>query len=158
MYAGFFKCLDPVLGITAAASLTRDVFVTPLERRDESDEAKKMFAIGPASGSDHLTAIAAHYWWRSAWAEGGREGADFTSKHYLSNVALRNLSELKEKVRIPSPSTKAPLLLLFCTKGKEKRWITLPHPSTQTDPSTFQRNHIYHAYVAIIYVQCPLDG
>jgi len=97
VYAGFFKCLDPVVGIAAAASLTRDVFVAPLERREESDAAKRKFAIGPA-GSDHLTAIAAHYWWRDAWSQGARQGAESAGEHFLSNAAMRNLSDLKDKV------------------------------------------------------------
>lgn len=51
----------------AAAISSRSPFVSPLERRDAADAAKRGFA---REQSDHLAVLAAYQGWRDARADG----------------------------------------------------------------------------------------
>ena len=66
VFAAILGCLDPVLTVAAAIS-SRSPFVSPLERREAADAAKRGFA---REQSDHLAVLAAYQGWRDAHAEG----------------------------------------------------------------------------------------
>ena len=66
VFAAILGCLDPVLTVAAAIS-SRSPFVSPLERREAADAAKRGFA---REQSDHLAVMAAYQAWRDARAEG----------------------------------------------------------------------------------------
>ena len=66
VFAAILGCLDPVLTVAAAIS-SRSPFVSPLERREAADAAKRGFA---REQSDHLAVLAAYQGWRDARAEG----------------------------------------------------------------------------------------
>ena len=66
VFAAILGCLDPVLTLAAAIS-SRSPFVSPLERRDAADAAKRGFA---REQSDHLAVLAAYQGWRDARANG----------------------------------------------------------------------------------------
>jgi HrpA-like RNA helicase len=55
IYGSLFGCIDPALTIAASMS-ARSPFVSPFDKRDEADSARKRFAI---DGSDHLATLEA---------------------------------------------------------------------------------------------------
>ena len=98
-----FGCLDPVLTI-AAGLASRSPFMAPLDKRTESDKAKKAFCIG---ASDHLTLMNAYDKWRALAAEvaasKGSRGAwddlrDFEFDNFLSRATLCTISEMKAQL------------------------------------------------------------
>ena len=66
VFAAILGCLSPVLTVAATIS-SRSPFVSPLERRDAADAAKRGFA---REQSDHLAVLAAYQGWRDARADG----------------------------------------------------------------------------------------
>jgi ATP-dependent RNA helicase DHX36 len=55
IYGSLFGCIDPALTIAASMS-ARSPFVSPFDKRDEADAARKRFAT---DGSDHLATLEA---------------------------------------------------------------------------------------------------
>jgi len=68
VFAAILGCLSPVLTVAATIS-SRSPFVSPLERREAADAAKRGFA---REQSDHLAVLAAYEGWRDARADGRR--------------------------------------------------------------------------------------
>jgi ATP-dependent RNA helicase DHX36 len=82
-----FRCLDPIL-ILGAASNERSLFVSPLERRKESDAARHSFAQG--SSSDHIALVNAFREMRQARTSRGERGmALFAQNNFLHLGAFR---------------------------------------------------------------------
>ncbi|KAI9766428.1 MAG: ATP-dependent RNA helicase A [Geoglossum simile] len=82
-----FRCLDPIL-ILGAASNERSLFVSPLERRRESDAARHSFAQG--SGSDHIALVNAFREMRHARTSRGERGMTlFAQSNFLHLGAFR---------------------------------------------------------------------
>ena len=96
LYGAMFSCLDPVLTIAASTGF-RSPFLSPMDRRDEADDAKRRLAAGVGATSDHLTLVAAYAGWIRAKARGRAYERDFLSKAFLSAQTLRQISEMRQQ-------------------------------------------------------------
>ena len=96
LYGAMFSCLDPVLTIAASTGF-RSPFLSPMDRRDEADDAKRRLATGAGATSDHLTLVAAYAGWIRAKARGRAYERDFLSKAFLSAQTLRQISEMRQQ-------------------------------------------------------------
>ena len=81
LYGAMFSCLDPVLTIAASTGF-RSPFLSPMDRRDEADDAKRRLAAGVGATSDHLTLVAAYAGWIRAKARGARTSATFCPRRF----------------------------------------------------------------------------
>ncbi|ACO70515.1 predicted protein [Micromonas commoda] len=95
LYGAMFSCLDPVLTIAAGVGF-RSPFVSPMDKRDEADEAKRKIA-GAGATSDHLTLVRAYAGWIRAKARGRGFERDFLAKTFLSAQTLRQISEMRQQ-------------------------------------------------------------
>ena len=95
LYGAMFSCLDPVLTIAAGVGF-RSPFVSPMDKRDEADEAKRKIA-GHGATSDHLTLVRAYAGWIRAKARGRGFERDFLAKTFLSAQTLRQISEMRQQ-------------------------------------------------------------
>lgn len=91
LYGSMLGCLDPVLTIAAVLS-GRSPFVAPLDKRDEADLAKKLFA---EDQSDHLTILNAYNGWQEAKQAGRSSEFTFTRENFLSWRALEGIADLR---------------------------------------------------------------
>lgn len=106
LLAAICRCLSPVLTIGAAMSL-KSPFVSPLDKREEADKAKRCVASTPAcprprtadavygprsefagDHSDHLALLSAFNEWTRAREKGRRTEFAFTRDHFLSRNTL----------------------------------------------------------------------
>ena len=95
LYGAMFSCLDPILTIAAGCGF-RSPFLTPMEKRDESDAARRKLAgFGPGQTSDHLTLVAAYSGWIEASRKGKQYERDFLNRNFLSIQTLRQISEMR---------------------------------------------------------------
>ena len=95
LYGAMFSCLDPVLTIAAGVGF-RSPFVSPMDKREEADEAKRKLA-GAGATSDHLTLVRAYAGWIRAKARGRGFERDFLAKTFLSQQTLRQISEMRQQ-------------------------------------------------------------
>jgi ATP-dependent RNA helicase DHX57 len=93
LYGSMLGCLDPVLTIAAVLS-GRSPFVAPLDKRDEADLAKKLFA---EDQSDHLTILNAYNGWQDAKKQGRSSEFAFTRENFLSWRALEGIADLRNQ-------------------------------------------------------------
>jgi len=93
LYGSMLGCLDPILTIAAVLS-GRTPFVAPLEKRDEADLAKKLFA---EDQSDHLTILNAYNGWLEAKKLGKSSEFAFTRENFLSWRALEGIADLRDQ-------------------------------------------------------------
>jgi len=111
VFAAILGCLSPVLTVAATIS-SRSPFVSPLERREAADAAKRGFA---REQSDHLAVLAAYEGWRDARAD-GRRGASARAGPLHARLAMGQPA----LARLAGPHHcvhKAPLLRCFAAKG-----------------------------------------
>lgn len=95
IYGSLFQCIDPALTIAASMS-ARSPFVSPFDRRDEADAARKEFAIG---GSDHLTTLNAFNAWKGTRrTKGEREVQTFLQESFLSRLTLFQMEDLRRQL------------------------------------------------------------
>ena len=90
IYGALFKCLDPCLTIAATLS-NRSPFLSPFDKRDEADEARKGFAF---QSSDHLTILNAYDEWQKM-KSAGADTRNFLRESFLSYTTLNNLVKMK---------------------------------------------------------------
>ncbi|KAK6525065.1 ATP-dependent RNA helicase A [Arthrobotrys megalospora] len=91
-----FKCLDPMI-ILGAASGSRDLFVTPLEKKREAQAIKTAFARG--TGSDHMATINAFREWRMRRDnESMFATSRFVDESYLHRGALRVIDQTANQI------------------------------------------------------------
>ncbi|KAK6346458.1 ATP-dependent RNA helicase A [Orbilia blumenaviensis] len=91
-----FKCLDPMI-ILGAAGGSRDLFVTPLERKKEAQTIKSAFARG--TGSDHMATINAFREWRTRRDnESMFATTRFTEANFLHRGALRVIDQTANQI------------------------------------------------------------
>ena len=64
VYACAFGVLDPILTIAACVGF-KSPFISPMDKRDEADAAKKKMGL-PDGSSDHLTLVKAFAGWLEA--------------------------------------------------------------------------------------------
>jgi hypothetical protein len=91
--ACIFGCLAPALTIAASLSL-RSPFVSPIDKRDEAQLAKREFALAL---SDHLTLLKAYEGWEEAVAKRGRHEYEFCRRNFLSFHTLRQISKVRDQ-------------------------------------------------------------
>ncbi|KAI5782717.1 P-loop containing nucleoside triphosphate hydrolase protein [Geopyxis carbonaria] len=91
-----FRCLDPII-ILGASSGGRDIFVNPLERRNEAQRARLSFVEN--SGSDHMAVINAYKSWRTIRDRDGPLAAHrFSERNFLHRGALRTLDQTARQI------------------------------------------------------------
>lgn len=92
IFGSVFRCLEPVLTIAASMSF-RSPFVSPIDKRDEADRSKRLFAQNLFS--DHLALWVAF----KGYEEARREGRDrqFCHAKFLSQSTLRMIADLKSQ-------------------------------------------------------------
>ena len=93
LYGAVLGCLSPVLTIAAVLG-GRAPFVAPLEKRDEADAAKRMFA---EDQSDHLTCLNAYTAWVDAKSLGKSVEMQFTRESFLSFRTLEGIADLRNQ-------------------------------------------------------------
>src|SRR5216117_1058290 len=91
-----FRCLDPIL-ILGAASSERSIFVSPLERRKEANEARYAFTQG--SGSDHIALINAFREMRHIRASHGEHAMiAFARENFIHCGAFRTVDNTVKQI------------------------------------------------------------
>ena len=93
LYGAVLGCLSPVLTIAAVLG-GRSPFVAPLEKREEADAAKRMFA---EDQSDHLTTLNAFNAWTDARSLGKAAEMAFTRENFLSFRTLEGIADLRNQ-------------------------------------------------------------
>ncbi|CCG84337.1 protein of unknown function [Taphrina deformans PYCC 5710] len=93
--AVIFRCLDPVL-ILAAASASKDPFLSPLDRRAEADARKARYSQG--SGSDHAAIVNAFSEWREARRQSHDQGRSYAFENFLHYNTLVSIAQTAEQV------------------------------------------------------------
>ena len=79
---GWCRCLDPMLTIVSALAYGRSMFVSPPDRRDEANAAKRQLSEqGAAAKSDHLTIVVAFNKWHQERLLNGPESARQVSSY-----------------------------------------------------------------------------
>ncbi|KOO34305.1 deah (asp-glu-ala-his) box polypeptide isoform cra_a [Chrysochromulina tobinii] len=99
LLGAIFNRTNDVLTIAATLS-TRTPFLSPVQRREEADQAKRRFAFNQ---SDHLTMLRAYNEWD---ALSGNAKFDFCRENFLGVRTLQSISGLKRQ-----------LLELLCDAG-----------------------------------------
>jgi len=94
IYGCLFQCLDPCL-VIAACLANRNPFMSPFDKRDEADEAKKNF-MHPTSKSDHLTTLNAYFEWKKIKSNRTAERV-FLHENFLSYTTLNNIEKMKSQ-------------------------------------------------------------
>ncbi|EEB06892.1 ATP-dependent RNA helicase A-like protein [Schizosaccharomyces japonicus yFS275] len=94
--AAVFKCLDPLLYLTAAMT-TGDVFFTPIRDRETAQARRRQF--DRVYLSDHLTTINAIAKYRSILITEGRNKAfDFAHDNFLNVTKLNSALHIAEQI------------------------------------------------------------
>ncbi|KAG0369552.1 P-loop containing nucleoside triphosphate hydrolase protein [Gamsiella multidivaricata] len=103
-----FRCLDPVLTLCASLG-TKDVFVSPLMKKEQADRAKMKWAKD--LNSDHLAMMNAYNAWNDVLTQAAtqmertgergdptRASFNFTDQNFLSRQALENVKRAKAQL------------------------------------------------------------
>ncbi|KAG0343734.1 hypothetical protein BG004_005039 [Podila humilis] len=103
-----FRCLDPVLTLCASLG-TKDVFVSPLMKKEQADRAKMKWAKD--LNSDHLAMMNAYNAWQEVLTtastqyertgerdDPNRASFNFTDQNFLSRQALENVKRAKTQL------------------------------------------------------------
>ena len=96
VYACAFGVLDPILTIAACVGF-KSPFISPMDKRDEADAAKKKMSL-PDGSSDHLTLVKAFAGWLEAKKKFGAAGErKYCNTHFLSAVSLRQIADVRKQ-------------------------------------------------------------
>ena len=94
IYGALFGCIDPALTIAASMS-ARNPFMSPFDKRDAADAAKKEFA---SENSDHLTTLNAFNQWKEIRSTNGdRSAQSFLRDSFLSRLTLFQMEDLRKQ-------------------------------------------------------------
>ena len=95
IYGAVFGCVDPLLTLAAAMS-ARSPFVSPFDRRELADEARKKFSI---EASDHLTILNAFDQWSELrrTSKGNRIVQAFIKDNCLGRLTLFQMEDLRKQ-------------------------------------------------------------
>jgi ATP-dependent RNA helicase DHX57 len=94
IYGSLFGCVDSALTVAASMS-SRSPFVSPFDKRDQADAARKEFA---AEGSDHLTILNAFSQWKDLKRQkGDRDVRSFLTDSFLSRLTLQQMEDLRKQ-------------------------------------------------------------
>ncbi|XP_024542281.1 DExH-box ATP-dependent RNA helicase DExH5, mitochondrial-like [Selaginella moellendorffii] len=87
-----FQCLDPMLTIAAALS-SRDPFILPVDKREDSNQAKFKFSIGEMS--DHLAVVRAFNDWEVCMKH--NTASEFCRANFLSMQVLIGMTSMRKQ-------------------------------------------------------------
>jgi hypothetical protein len=99
IYGALFGCVDPLLTLASAMS-ARSPFMSPFDQREQSDMARKKFAI---EGSDHLTILNAFEQWSdlrrttNASGQANRLVNSFLKENFLGRLTLLQMEDLRRQ-------------------------------------------------------------
>lgn len=94
IYGALFGCIDPLLTFAAAMS-SRSPFVSPFDKREQADEARKTFSV---AGSDHLTILNAfNQWSELRQTEGNHAVNSFLKDNFLGRLTLFQMEDLRKQ-------------------------------------------------------------
>lgn len=94
IYGALFGCTESALTIAASMS-ARSPFVSPFDRRDQADEARRNFST---DGSDHLTILNAFNKWKEIRQMKGDGGTrTFLRESFLSYLTLNQMEDLRKQ-------------------------------------------------------------
>jgi len=94
IYGALFGCVEPALTIAASMS-ARNPFMSPFDKRDEADAARKEFATAE---SDHLTTLEAFNQWKEIRRTSGeRATQSFLRENFLSRMTLFQMEDLRRQ-------------------------------------------------------------
>jgi len=99
IYGSLLQCADQVLTIAAGLSV-RNIFVSPPDKRDEANAAKKQLLGGErvdVTQSDHICLLYAYERWSSCVGE--RERRNFADRFFLHHQALTEIKNLRKDLR-----------------------------------------------------------
>ncbi|KAI4357722.1 hypothetical protein L6164_001654 [Bauhinia variegata] len=86
-----FNCLDPILTVAAGLS-ARDLFLTPMDKKDLAEAAKSQFS---RDYSDHLALVRAYESWKAA--EIDLAGYEYCWKNFLSAQSMKAIDALRRE-------------------------------------------------------------
>ena len=90
IYGALLGCLEPALTIAAAMSLSRSPFLSPMDRRQEAQQARKPFCT---ERSDHMALLRAYEGWAGELhAGGGGAARRYAESHFLSYNGMEELN------------------------------------------------------------------
>ena len=94
IYGALFGCIDSALTIAASMS-ARNPFMSPFDKRDEADAARKEFATAE---SDHLTTLQAFNEWKDIRRTKGEKATQsFLRESFLSRMTLFQMEDLRRQ-------------------------------------------------------------
>ncbi|TFK41870.1 P-loop containing nucleoside triphosphate hydrolase protein [Crucibulum laeve] len=90
-----FQCLGPILTVAASLS-SKPLFLSPIDKRDEANQARARFSTG---GSDLLTDMKAYDEYLKMHAEGKSHGAlrSFCEENFISPSTVRDIATLRQE-------------------------------------------------------------
>ncbi|CAM9706751.1 unnamed protein product, partial [Phaeothamnion confervicola] len=95
IYSAILGCVEPALTIAASMS-ARSPFVSPFDKRDEAEAAKRGMAL---SYSDHLTVLKAYDAWQIARKCGARVERNFLHEKFLSRQTMTMIDDVRRQLR-----------------------------------------------------------
>ena len=95
IYGALFGCIGPALTIAASMS-ARSPFMSPFDKRDQADEARKKFTT---EMSDHLTTLNAFTKWKELRQKkaNNRTVQAFLHDNFLSRLTLFQMEDLRKQ-------------------------------------------------------------
>ena len=94
IYGSLFGCVNPALTIAASMS-ARSPFMSPFDKREQADAARKEFAT---DDSDHLTVLNAFNQWKDLRKrKGDRAVQTFLRDSFLSRLTLFQMEDLRKQ-------------------------------------------------------------
>jgi ATP-dependent RNA helicase DHX57 len=96
LFGALLGCVDPVLTIAAAMSLSRPPFLSPMEQRAEANAARAYLCT---EKSDQLALLRAYEGWSAALNAGGAGAARrFANAHFLSVNGMDELHGIRAQL------------------------------------------------------------
>ena len=97
IYGAILGCIEPALTMAAAMSLSRSPFLSPMERRQEAQQAHARFAT---ERSDHMKILRAYEAWeRERESEGVGRARRFAEANFLSANGMEELHGIRKSLR-----------------------------------------------------------
>ncbi|KAI5794395.1 P-loop containing nucleoside triphosphate hydrolase protein [Peziza echinospora] len=125
-----FRCLDPML-ILGALSSAREIFVSPLQLRRESERCKIAFMRG--TNSDHIASLNAFREWREIRDRQGQFAAHrFAEENFLHRGALKTIDQTASQIEDLLVESR----LIPKTRPSDRFRSELGHPSLNDNASS----------------------
>ena len=122
-------CIDPVLTIAAASSLSRPLFLAPFDKRQEAAAAHAPFR---GEMSDQLGLLRAFEGWSAAQRAQGRAAARrYCEQHFLSAHGMEELAGLREQLAASLASLGFASSSLEAQQGAAEGVQGCPNPNLQ---------------------------